>query len=321
MKCQKCGEREAVIQIKQRHSDGREEKALLCSVCAGEMGLKLPEIPGLGGGTKEKPEGNPLEMIQNLFQAYFGFAGKNLMASQETECCENCRMTLAEFRKKGVFGCPKCYGSFAEALEPVFRKVQMSDRHKGRAPGVSDSNTASTIPQSASETVPEPEMPSTSTATVETETVAKKKTGTVVEKKTETAAEKKTELIKDKKTGTTTEKKKKSKAETSQPDNTSPPHPDGPALLKSESKPSLKESAKDAPKESAKKKLNGSQPTIAQPDEEELEALERHHLQILIKEQERMMKKAVAEENYAEAAKYRDELKSLRAKLEKGGAQ
>ena len=136
MKCQKCGERDAAIQITHRHSDGKEERVLLCHPCAQEVGLKLPDLQGKAAQALEGAEGNPLEIVNNLVQQYFGFAGNEWTSSKKKiKRCGNCGLRMDEFRSKGLFGCPHCYSAFCEELDPIFQRVQMGNRHKGRAPG------------------------------------------------------------------------------------------------------------------------------------------------------------------------------------------
>ena len=50
--------------------------------------------------------------------------------------CPECGTTLAEFKLRGRFGCPKDYEVFAEYLGPLFERIhEISDpRHKGRLP-------------------------------------------------------------------------------------------------------------------------------------------------------------------------------------------
>jgi len=49
--------------------------------------------------------------------------------------CPDCGMTLAEFRSRGRFGCPKDYQVFRAHIEPLLLRVHNAQEHKGRLPG------------------------------------------------------------------------------------------------------------------------------------------------------------------------------------------
>lgn len=52
--------------------------------------------------------------------------------------CPDCGMTLAEFKQKGRFGCPRDYEVFAAHLDPLFERIHdiTPPRHKGRRPEI-----------------------------------------------------------------------------------------------------------------------------------------------------------------------------------------
>ena len=45
--------------------------------------------------------------------------------------CPDCRMTFADFRKKGVIGCGKCYDVFRERMESILKRLHGNNRHVG----------------------------------------------------------------------------------------------------------------------------------------------------------------------------------------------
>jgi protein arginine kinase activator len=49
--------------------------------------------------------------------------------------CPSCGMSLAEFRSKGRFGCPKDYEVFRAHIEPLLLRVHNAQTHRGRLPG------------------------------------------------------------------------------------------------------------------------------------------------------------------------------------------
>ncbi len=102
MLCDHCKERKATV-----HSvsiiEGEKHEQYLCSVCAQGISYTLPsmlDVLGVyyGGGVK---------MVEN---------------------CE-CGYTLQMCQKSGVLGCPICYTTFREQLDPVIRRVQGGKTH------------------------------------------------------------------------------------------------------------------------------------------------------------------------------------------------
>ena len=129
MKCQRCDEREATIQIVQKHMDGKEETIFLCARCAKELGLSVPTFSG-----SNTADSTPFSLFTDFFQQYFGLAGPEWV-DRKTEKCQSCGTSIEEFRQTGLFGCQRCYESFSDQLEPIFGKMQMGSLHKGRVLG------------------------------------------------------------------------------------------------------------------------------------------------------------------------------------------
>ena len=49
--------------------------------------------------------------------------------------CADCGMTIAQYKKASLLGCPTCYNTFKEQLEHIIAKVQSNHtQHIGRAP-------------------------------------------------------------------------------------------------------------------------------------------------------------------------------------------
>ena len=63
--------------------------------------------------------------------------GKNeaTMYYKETERkCPTCGMTESQLRQSGRVGCPDCYSTFADILNPYVEKLHGATRHIGTAP-------------------------------------------------------------------------------------------------------------------------------------------------------------------------------------------
>lgn len=48
--------------------------------------------------------------------------------------CEQCGFTQADFKKHGRFGCPQCYETFRETLEPMLENMHKGNVHVGKVP-------------------------------------------------------------------------------------------------------------------------------------------------------------------------------------------
>lgn len=62
------------------------------------------------------------------FDIFNMFAPKKVK-SESTLVCPTCKTTLAEFRKRGIAGCAKCYDVFASVIEPILLQTQGTKSH------------------------------------------------------------------------------------------------------------------------------------------------------------------------------------------------
>jgi protein arginine kinase activator len=129
MKCQRCKERDANVQIIQQAPGKKPQTLLLCDICATEMGIVIPKLTFPG-----KMNTNPFFTMGNVFQSNFGLGAEEMSVRQTTEC-DQCGMTFEEFKQTGFLGCPHCYDSFSPQIDPVFCRTQMGKKHVGRRLG------------------------------------------------------------------------------------------------------------------------------------------------------------------------------------------
>lgn len=129
MKCQRCKEREATVQIMQQVSGKKPQTFFLCEVCARELGISMPSFPMSGQYAT-----NPFALLGNLFQTNFGLGAEDVEA-KPSERCSQCGITFEEFKSTGFLGCPQCYETFSSLMDPVFVRTQMGKKHVGRKMG------------------------------------------------------------------------------------------------------------------------------------------------------------------------------------------
>ena len=119
MRCDQCGEREAVFQLTQVAND-QMVTLHLCERCAAEKGVESTMTLG------KTPMGSFLASM-----------GKALEAEVEQgpeprpDRCASCGSTLSDFRETGRLGCAECYRTFEAPLRELLRRLHGSSRHLG----------------------------------------------------------------------------------------------------------------------------------------------------------------------------------------------
>lgn len=120
MYCQRCNKREATVRLTKIVNNEKTE-VYLCKECAKESG-------------KFSFTGSNPFAIQNFLQGILNpEVGSYEQYKQEIECKE-CGLSYREFTKNGLFGCARCYDSFSEKIEPIFKRVHGNTIHNGKVP-------------------------------------------------------------------------------------------------------------------------------------------------------------------------------------------
>lgn len=115
MRCESCGEREAVIHLTQIQ-DSQVTTLHLCEPCAAERGVDT------GASVAKFPLSD--------FLASLGKTAPLTEAGPEVACA-GCGATLADFRATGRLGCARCYLSFEPHLRDLLRRLHGSSVHAG----------------------------------------------------------------------------------------------------------------------------------------------------------------------------------------------
>jgi protein arginine kinase activator len=150
MKCERCGENPAEIDYTE-YREGRASKLKICSECARKLGFEeesaLPEDapagePPPGPETSGSSPPSPPKIVAATVKVVgvLGGGGTASGAKPESEAfghrtCPGCGLTAAELKAQSLFGCPRCYETFAEALDPLLKRVHGATTHRGRLPG------------------------------------------------------------------------------------------------------------------------------------------------------------------------------------------
>ena len=73
--------------------------------------------------------------MDKLFSGLFGapaLTGGVSTSKSQKQC--SCGMTLRDLLDGGMAGCPDCYTTFEEELEPTVRRIHGKSAHEGRIP-------------------------------------------------------------------------------------------------------------------------------------------------------------------------------------------
>lgn len=127
MKCEKCGEKEAIF-FYEENINGEKRSYHLCRSCAESAGLIAKSKATAGE-----------DLFSPLFPAgYSNFIGDIFGLPQnlgmQAKTCEACGSSWHMIAKSGKVGCPHCYGTFEEELERSIRSIHGNVTHVGRAP-------------------------------------------------------------------------------------------------------------------------------------------------------------------------------------------
>ncbi len=114
MKCDKC-DNPATVHLTEIVNGEKIEKHL-CENCAAEEGITIKaSVP-----------------VSELLEDFVLKSGGVKAAEMS---CDVCGITFAEFREKGLLGCPNDYEAFSEALDPLLqRSHEGADQHVGKVP-------------------------------------------------------------------------------------------------------------------------------------------------------------------------------------------
>ena len=126
MKCQQCGDRDAVVHLTQI-VENSVTTMHLCEKCAGEKGIETSSVPAAG------PLGDFLATLGKGVGA-----GLPEVEDAPHTTCPTCGLTTQEFRDLGRLGCEDCYQAFEAPLRELLRRLHGSTTHAGeryRPPG------------------------------------------------------------------------------------------------------------------------------------------------------------------------------------------
>lgn len=137
MQCQLCNTNTATIHLTEI-TNGQRVETHLCQDCAQKQGLavknQIPLNELLSTLLAAQPE------TQAAQGGPFGTAAEE--QDDPKLSCPKCGMTMEQFRKDSQLGCPDDYEIFADALNPIIKKVQGGNSaHRGKIPADAPTDT------------------------------------------------------------------------------------------------------------------------------------------------------------------------------------
>ncbi len=132
MICQVCKKHEATIHLTEI-TDGKRAEMHLCQACAIEQGVAIKSQMPIN------------ELLSSLLAAAPG--DDEIITDSDSELvCPNCGITLEQFRKNALLGCPNDYEVFAKALAPLIEKAHDGHTtHCGKVPAKTPKDTKKQI--------------------------------------------------------------------------------------------------------------------------------------------------------------------------------
>lgn len=116
MRCDLCDRPAVVHEVTMK--GGIKKEVHLCEEHAKESGVAMPSNQPIS------------ELLTHIMMSK---ASKPAAARKLV--CKSCGMSFADFRQKGVVGCPDCYGAFEKQLAPLIERTQNGAvHHEGKTP-------------------------------------------------------------------------------------------------------------------------------------------------------------------------------------------
>ena len=128
MLCDNCGKREANVRYSE-NINGNKKTLNLCEECSQKFGINDINF------------NIPIDFSSFFREFMEDFKSPEFLPmfnNIKTIKCDECGYTFDDIVNTGKLGCGNCYSVFEDSLDPIIRKIQGSNRHKGRIGKVLD---------------------------------------------------------------------------------------------------------------------------------------------------------------------------------------
>ncbi len=139
MLCEKCNKNEATF-FYHENVNGQVRNYKLCADCANELQkngeLNIKDFTSSPFDSIGKFFANPFKSMDKLFSGVFGETPSLLssISSGKPAAKCDCGMTLNDFLENGMAGCPSCYETFENDIEPTVKRIHGKTVHEGHSP-------------------------------------------------------------------------------------------------------------------------------------------------------------------------------------------
>lgn len=124
MICDNCRKREANIKYTE-DINGIKKEMYLCEECSKKLGIanklnfKMPIL-------------NFNNFFENFFEDINNLEDNTFIKEIKELKCESCGTSFNDILNSGKYGCANCYDTFENRMDPILKKLQGANRHKGR---------------------------------------------------------------------------------------------------------------------------------------------------------------------------------------------
>jgi len=128
MQCQICNKNDATIHLTEI-SNGIRTEMHICEHCAAQQDITVKNHIPIN------------ELLSNLL-AVQPTDDEFFSPTEQQLACPKCGLTLAQFRKEGILGCPYDYEIFEKSLHPLIEKAHNGrTTHYGKIPSTTPTDT------------------------------------------------------------------------------------------------------------------------------------------------------------------------------------
>jgi protein arginine kinase activator len=138
MQCEICKTNTATVHLTEI-IDGQRTESHLCQSCAQKEGVTIKSQLSLN------------ELLSSLISAHQQ-TDENIGSEKSRRACPECGITMEQFRKQALLGCPNDYDIFENDLREIIEKTQDNNlTHKGKVPAQTQT-ISQNVPQEQNKT-------------------------------------------------------------------------------------------------------------------------------------------------------------------------
>ena len=146
MLCENCQKREANVNYLE-NINGVKKEYHLCEECSRKLGITSQMEKAMNFSM-------PLDFpsfFGSLLEDFSSPAFMPYLNEVKNTQCNSCGSSFDDIVNTGRFGCPNCYETFEDKMDPILKRLQGANRHVGRLGKISDNQIKQTKPKEKAE--------------------------------------------------------------------------------------------------------------------------------------------------------------------------